>query len=66
MISCYSTWCPVCIVFVHEEVYDELCHVLSCSREDFTTILELPEGSHEYKFFVDGQWVHDSGEVCVH
>ena len=66
MISCYSTWCPVCIVFVHEQVYDKLCRVLSCSREDFTTILELPEGSHEYKFYVDGQWVHDSGEVCVH
>ena len=34
-----------------------------CSREDFTLILDLPEGTHEYKFFVDGQWLHDPGEV---
>ena len=39
---------------------------LPCSREDFTTILELPEGRHEYKFFVDGQWLHDPGEVSMH
>ncbi len=34
------------------------------SRENFTTIIDLPEGRHEYKFYVDGQWVHDPGEVC--
>ena len=34
-----------------------------CSRENFTTIVELPEGRHEYKFYVDGIWVHDPGEV---
>lgn len=27
-------------------------------------ILDLPEGEHQYKFFVDGQWVHDVSEVC--
>lgn len=26
-------------------------------------ILDLPEGEHQYKFFVDGQWVHDPSEV---
>lgn len=37
-------------------------------------ILDLPEGEHQYKFFVDGQWTHDPSEVrfsstpsmCVH
>ncbi|XP_072170639.1 5'-AMP-activated protein kinase subunit beta-2-like [Diadema setosum] len=28
------------------------------SHGDFTAIIELPEGQHEYKFYVDGQWVH--------
>ena len=25
--------------------------------------MELPEGRHQYKFFVNGEWVHDPGEV---
>ncbi|XP_076463987.1 5'-AMP-activated protein kinase subunit beta-2-like [Babylonia areolata] len=27
------------------------------SKTDFYTIVDLPEGEHEYKFCVDGQWV---------
>lgn len=27
------------------------------SHGDFYTIIDLPEGEHEYKFYVDGQWV---------
>ena len=30
------------------------------SQETFYTIVDLPEGDHEYKFLVDGQWKHDS------
>lgn len=26
-------------------------------------ILDLPEGEHQYKFLVDGQWTHDPAEV---
>jgi len=26
-------------------------------------IVDLPEGEHQYKFFVDGQWTHDPTEV---
>lgn len=33
------------------------------SHKDFVAILDLPEGEHQYKFFVDGQWVHDVSEV---
>lgn len=33
------------------------------SHNDFVAILDLPEGEHQYKFFVDGQWVHDISEV---
>ncbi|XP_046849131.1 5'-AMP-activated protein kinase subunit beta-2-like isoform X2 [Xenia sp. Carnegie-2017] len=29
------------------------------SNGEFFTIIELHEGDHEYKFFVDGHWVHD-------
>ncbi|XP_005103064.1 5'-AMP-activated protein kinase subunit beta-2 isoform X2 [Aplysia californica] len=31
---------------------------LAKSHGDFYTILDLPEGDHQYKFFVDGQWVN--------
>lgn len=34
------------------------------SHADFFTIVDLPEGEHEYKFYVDGQWVTNPGEVC--
>lgn len=33
------------------------------SDNDFVTILELPEGKHEYKFFIDGRWEYDLSEV---
>lgn len=33
------------------------------SRHDLFTIVELPEGVHQYKYFVDGQWVCDEKEV---
>lgn len=29
------------------------------SHGDFVTIMDLPEGEHQFKFNVDGQWVHD-------
>lgn len=29
------------------------------SHGDFVTIIDLPEGDHEYKFCVDGEWKHD-------
>ncbi|XP_063236039.1 5'-AMP-activated protein kinase subunit beta-1 isoform X2 [Bacillus rossius redtenbacheri] len=31
------------------------------SHGDFVTIIDLPEGEHQYKFFVDGEWRHDPG-----
>ena len=36
------------------------------SSGDFTAIVELHEGRHEYKFFVDGQWLHDPNEVYIY
>ncbi|XP_045458107.1 5'-AMP-activated protein kinase subunit beta-1-like [Melitaea cinxia] len=29
------------------------------SHGDFVTIIDLPEGKHQYKYFVDGEWRHD-------
>ena len=33
------------------------------SHGDFVTIVDLPEGDHQYKFFVDGEWRHDPSLV---
>lgn len=30
-----------------------------CSHSDFVTIIDLPEGEHQYKFCVDGNWQCD-------
>ncbi|XP_014774820.1 5'-AMP-activated protein kinase subunit beta-2 isoform X4 [Octopus bimaculoides] len=38
---------------------------LAKSNGDFFTILNLPEGEHQYKFYVDGQWLHDQNEPTV-
>ncbi|WAR19189.1 AAKB2-like protein [Mya arenaria] len=35
---------------------------LAKSHGDFFTIVELPEGEHQYKFYVDGTWQHNSNE----
>ncbi|XP_065349101.1 5'-AMP-activated protein kinase subunit beta-1 isoform X2 [Cloeon dipterum] len=35
------------------------------SQGDFVTIVDLPEGEHEYKFLVDGEWKHDSGKTIT-
>ena len=35
------------------------------SHGDFVTIIDLPEGEHQNKFFVDGEWRHDPGLVSV-
>lgn len=35
------------------------------SHGDFVTILDIPEGDHEYKFFVDGEWRHDPKIVGI-
>jgi hypothetical protein len=35
------------------------------SHGDFLTIIELPEGEHQYKFFVDGAWQTNPSEVRV-
>ena len=40
-----------------------LCFLFRCSHNNFVAILDLPEGEHQYKFFVDGQWTHDPSEV---
>ncbi|XP_041355054.1 5'-AMP-activated protein kinase subunit beta-2-like [Gigantopelta aegis] len=32
------------------------------SNNDFYTIVDLPVGDHQYKYLVDGQWVHNPGE----
>lgn len=29
------------------------------SHQNFVTIIDLPEGDHQYKFCVDGEWKHD-------
>uniref|UniRef100_A0A7N4PEV9 5'-AMP-activated protein kinase subunit beta-1 n=1 Tax=Sarcophilus harrisii TaxID=9305 RepID=A0A7N4PEV9_SARHA len=38
---------------------------LTRSHNNFVAILDLPEGEHQYKFFVDGQWTYDPSEPVV-
>ncbi|KAG7480609.1 hypothetical protein MATL_G00057940 [Megalops atlanticus] len=38
---------------------------LTRSQNNFVAILDLPEGEHQYKFYVDGQWTHDPSEPTV-
>ena len=40
--------------------------LFECSHGDFTTIIDLPEGEHQYKYFVDGQWQHNTKQVRKH
>ncbi|KAK2190462.1 hypothetical protein NP493_81g03059 [Ridgeia piscesae] len=35
------------------------------SHGDFYTIIDLPEGTHQYKFYVDGHWVCDDNAMKV-
>ncbi|CAH0559973.1 unnamed protein product [Brassicogethes aeneus] len=35
------------------------------SHGDFVTIIDLPEGEHQYKYFVDGEWKNDPGNKTV-
>jgi hypothetical protein len=35
------------------------------SDGDFVTIVDLPEGEHQYKFVVDGKWEHDPNQVRI-
>lgn len=35
------------------------------SDGDFVTIVDLPEGEHQYKFVVDGKWEHDPNQPII-
>ncbi|KAM3874562.1 5'-AMP-activated protein kinase subunit beta-1a [Diretmus argenteus] len=35
------------------------------SQNNFVAIVDLPEGEHQYKFYVDGQWTHDPAEPVI-
>lgn len=35
------------------------------SHGDFVTIIDIPEGDHQYKFKVDGEWRHDPKIVSL-
>ena len=35
------------------------------SHGDFVTIVDLPEGEHEFKYCVDGVWKHDPKMVSL-
>lgn len=39
--------------------------IFDCSHNDFVTIIDLPEGEHQYKFCVDGNWQCDPKVVSL-
>ena len=65
-IPCVFKWSlPAKEVFVAGNFCDWGRIPLSRSTQDFSTIVELPEGIHEYKFFVDGAWRQDPDVATV-
>ena len=39
------------------------CTFMSFSNGEFLTIIDLPEGTHQYRFYVDGNWAYEQSEV---
>jgi len=35
------------------------------SHGDFVTIIDLPEGEHQYRYYVDGEWKNDPHSSVV-
>ena len=40
------------------------CLVCVCSQGEFYTVVEVPEGTHQYKYYIDGDWKCHPNEVC--
>ena len=34
-----------------------------CSEGEFYTVVEVPEGTHQYKYYIDGDWRCHPNEV---
>jgi len=61
---CSSKCCAEFLVFSHVHDFSGTFNGwqkmrMSRSQKDFVAMVELGEGDHEYKFFVDGHWVTD-------
>lgn len=35
------------------------------SGGEFAAIIELPRGTHQFKYLVDGNWIHDPNQVVI-
>ena len=35
------------------------------SQKDFLALIDLPAGEHQYKFFVDDEWTHDTNSPVI-
>lgn len=42
---------------------DKICMIKADG--DFMVIVDLPEGEHQYKFYVDGKWEHDPNQPTI-
>jgi len=38
--------------------------LMICSHSEMFTIVNVPQGVHQYKFLVDGRWLCHPCEVC--
>lgn len=47
-------------------IYLNILFIYFCSHSDFVTIIDLPEGEHQYKFCVDGNWQCDPKVVSLY
>ena len=55
----------MCVVLAAAKnfAYDKFLLSYNYSHGEFETIIELPMGEHEFKYLVDGKWVHDPNLV---
>ncbi len=43
-----------------------VCVCVCRDTGEFETDVDLPPGTHEYKYLVNGAWTHDTSQVTTH
>ena len=53
------------IIAFSEQKHYIICALFIIFRDtgEFETDVDIPQGTHEYKFLVDGAWQHDQSQV---
>ena len=60
-----DTWCHMIAFVLSVSSLQTVGLVCVWSQEEFYTVVEVPEGTHQYKYHIDGDWVCHPNEVCL-